>query len=63
MRKNVKIKRAKIAKDAGYDAVLLSPEGLNDLSEEEMFVRTKAVAGFSGIGRRGQKRLLNILTL
>ena len=35
---------AKIAKNLGYDAVLLSPGGLKNLSEEEMIERTKCVA-------------------
>lgn len=39
------VKEAEIAKKYGYDAVLLSPGGLNDLSEEELIKRTKAVAG------------------
>ncbi len=38
------VKETKIAKKYGYDAVLLSPGGLNDLSEEELIERTKAVA-------------------
>ncbi|MEG1753029.1 MAG: dihydrodipicolinate synthase family protein [Christensenella sp.] len=38
------ISEAAIAKQCGYDAVLLSPGGLNDLSEKEMINRTKAVA-------------------
>jgi len=38
------VKEAKLAKKYGYDAVLLSPGGLNHLSEEEMIERTKAVA-------------------
>lgn len=38
------VKEAKIAKKYGYDAVLLSPGGLNHLSEEEMLARTEAVA-------------------
>ncbi len=39
------VKEAKLAKKYGYDAVLLSPGGLNDLSEQELIERTKAVAG------------------
>lgn len=35
---------AQIARSYGYDAVLLSPGGLNHLSEEEMIARTQAVA-------------------
>lgn len=35
---------AKLAKELGYDAVLLSPGGLNHLSEDEMIERTCAVA-------------------
>ena len=35
---------AKLARAIGYDAVLLSPGGLNALSEDEMIVRTEAVA-------------------
>lgn len=38
------VREAKIAKKLGFDAVLLSPGGLNHLSEEEMVERTKAVA-------------------
>ncbi len=38
------VKEAEIAKAMGYDAVLLSPGGLNDMSEEYMLERTKAVA-------------------
>ena len=38
------VSEAKLAKQYGYDAVLLSPGGLNDLSEEELIARTKAVA-------------------
>ena len=41
---NQAVKEAEIAKKYGYDAVLLSPGGLADLSEEEMIERTKAVA-------------------
>lgn len=39
------VSEAKLAKEYGYDAVLLSPGGLADLSEDEMVERTKAVAG------------------
>ena len=35
---------ARLAKKHGYDAVLLSPGGLNHLSEDEMIARTKEVA-------------------
>lgn len=38
------VKEATLAKKYGYDAVLLSPGGLNDLSEDELIERTKAVA-------------------
>ena len=38
------VKEAELAKALGYDAVLLSPGGLNHLSEEELIERTKAVA-------------------
>ena len=38
------VAEAELAKKYGYDAVLLSPGGLNDLSEEELIARTKAVA-------------------
>ena len=38
------VKEAKLAKSLGYDAVLLSPGGLNDLSEDYMIERTKEVA-------------------
>ena len=38
------VAEAKIAKELGYDAVLLSPGGLNALSEEELLERTRAVA-------------------
>ncbi|MBE7051956.1 MAG: dihydrodipicolinate synthase family protein [Ruminococcaceae bacterium] len=38
------VAEAKLAKRYGYDAVLLSPGGLNHLSEEEMLERTRAVA-------------------
>ena len=38
------VAEAKLAKAYGYDAVLLSPGGLNDMSEDYMVERTKAVA-------------------
>ncbi len=38
------VKEAELAKQYGYDAVLLSPGGLNDMSEDYMVERTKAVA-------------------
>ena len=38
------IKEAELAKKYGYDAVLLSPGGLNDKSEDYMIERTEAVA-------------------
>ncbi len=38
------VEEAKIALRLGYDAVLLSPGGLNHLSEEELLKRSKAVA-------------------
>ncbi len=38
------VKEAGLAKELGYDAVLLSPGGLNDVSEEYMLQRTSAVA-------------------
>lgn len=38
------IAEAKLAKQYGYDAVLLSPGGLNSISEDAMIERTKAVA-------------------
>ena len=38
------LREAKTARRLGFDAVLLSPGGLNALSEEEMLARTKAVA-------------------
>ncbi len=38
------VKEATLAKDYGYDAVLLSPGGLNHMSEDYMIERTKAVA-------------------
>ncbi len=38
------VSEAEKAKALGYDAVLLSPGGLNDMSEDYMIERTKAVA-------------------
>ena len=38
------VKEAALAKSLGYDAVLLSPGGLGDKSEDYMIERTKAVA-------------------
>ncbi len=38
------VSEANTAKELGFDCVLLSPGGLNDLSEDEMIERTKAVA-------------------
>ncbi len=38
------VSEAKLAKSYGYDAVLLSPGGLNHWSEEQMLERTRAVA-------------------
>ena len=38
------VKEAETARRLGFDAVLLSPGGLNTLSEEEMLARTRAVA-------------------
>ena len=38
------VKEAMLAKKYGYDAVLLSPGGLNDLSESELIERTQAVS-------------------
>lgn len=38
------VSEAQTAKALGYDAVLLSPGGLNHLSEEELLERTEAVA-------------------
>lgn len=38
------VKEAELAKKYGYDAVLLSPGGLNDRSEDYMIERTEAVA-------------------
>ena len=43
-KKEQAVKEAELAKSLGYDAVLLSPGGLNDLSEDEMVERTEAVA-------------------
>ena len=38
------LKEAELAKKYGYDAVLLSPGGLKNLTEDEMIARTEAVA-------------------
>jgi dihydrodipicolinate synthase/N-acetylneuraminate lyase len=38
------VKEAELAKELGYDAVLLSPGGLNHLTEDDMIERTKQVA-------------------
>lgn len=38
------VKEARLAKEIGYDAVLLSPGGLGELSEDKILERTKAVA-------------------
>ncbi|MBR2883890.1 MAG: dihydrodipicolinate synthase family protein [Clostridia bacterium] len=38
------VKEAELAKKYGYDAVLLSPGGLNDMSEEYLIERTQKVA-------------------
>lgn len=38
------VSEAMLAKRLGYDAVLVSPGGLGDLSEEELIDRTKAIA-------------------
>lgn len=38
------LREAKLAKSLGYDAGLLSPGGLNDLTEEELLARTREVA-------------------
>lgn len=38
------VKEAELAKSLGYDAVLLSPGGLNDWSEDALIERAKAVA-------------------
>ena len=40
----VGITQVELAKKLGYDAVLLSPGGLRDLSEDELIERTEAVA-------------------
>lgn len=41
---NQALKEAGLAKELGYDAVLLSPGGLGQLSEEELISRTRQVA-------------------
>lgn len=41
---NQAAQEARTALNLGYDAVLLSPGGLNSLTEEEMLARTRAVA-------------------
>ncbi len=38
------VREAKLACEAGYDAVLLSPGGLGHLSEEDLIERTRAIA-------------------
>ncbi len=38
------VREAKLAKELGYDAVLLSPGGLADLSEDDLIYRTEEVA-------------------
>lgn len=38
------VREAKLAREYGYDAVLLSPGGLNDYSEDDLLRRTEAVA-------------------
>lgn len=38
------VREAKIAKDNGFDAILLSPGGLDDMDESYMIERTRAVA-------------------
>lgn len=38
------VREARLARQLGYDAVLLSPGGLNDLPEEALLQRTRAVA-------------------
>ena len=38
------VEEAKLAKQYGFDAVLLSPGGLNDMTEDYMIARTEAVA-------------------
>lgn len=43
-KKEQAVNEAKLAKSYGYDAVLLSPGGLGDLTEAELIERTKAVA-------------------
>ena len=43
-KKEQAVAEAKLAKSLGYDAVLLSPGGLNALSEAELLERTEAVA-------------------
>jgi len=43
-KKEQAVREAELAKSLGYDAVLLSPGGLNALSEDEMVERTEAVA-------------------
>ena len=43
-KKEQAVREARTALEYGYDAVLLSPGGLSELSEEEMLERTKAVA-------------------
>ncbi len=43
-KKEQAVAEARIAKSFGYDAVLLSPGGLKDLTETEMLDRTRAVA-------------------
>lgn len=43
-KKEQAVKEAKLAKSLGYDAVLLSPGGLKDLTEAELLERTEAVA-------------------
>lgn len=41
------VREAELARDCGYDAVLLSSGGLNDKSEEYMIERTRAGAEFA----------------
>ncbi len=43
-KKEQAVREAELAKSLGYDAVLLSPGGLRDLSEDELIERTEAVA-------------------
>lgn len=43
-KKEQAVKEAELAKELGYDAVLLSPGGLKDLTEAELIERTEAVA-------------------